>query len=268
VLKARADVYEAAPHHKVHPSKLHDLVVAAIEAIIDENPDYKQLVDTLLNTLGQTVRRVLKQIGTRDRHAKSTGYFFIQTKRLAESSGKHTGSGCVGCKHDGTQDAVYGGDNLTEDGDPVPPIHRTKRSFPKGHSRSKILGYDYKNGMQPITKQHAMETPEVQEVIDEWGKKQRRRGKQEGWKVGAKKAKKANEEHLAKTSLLDMMGNRRSGRRKAAERMLAFNTPTQAVANRRILRERSGQQRRKDRSGPWGKDVTNADKIVTELAAR
>jgi hypothetical protein len=54
-----------------------------------------------------------------------------------------------------------------------------------------------------------MEIPEVQ------GKKQRRRGKQEGWKVGAKKAKKENQEHLDKPALLDMMGNRRSGRRKA-----------------------------------------------------
>ena len=55
-----------------------------------------------------------------------------------------------------------------------------------------------------------------------------------------------------------------------AERMLAFNTPTQAVANRiqRILRERSGQQPWKNRSGAWGKDSANADKIVAELAAR
>jgi hypothetical protein len=51
--------------------------------------------------------------------------------------------------------------------------------------------------------------------------------------------------------------------------MLAFNTPTQAVANKiqRILRERSGQQPWKNRSGAWGKDSANADKIVAELLA-
>jgi hypothetical protein len=270
VLKARADVYDAAPNNYVHSKHLRGLVVAEIQKLVKENPDYKQIVDTLKRPLDTSTQEVLRQIGTRDKQAKSVGYFYLQTKRLGEDPGKHLGSCCVRCKQTDMQGAVYGEGNLTGSGDPTPKANRTNRSFPKGHSRSKIIGYDYRNGMRPITTQHAVEMPEVQEAIDEWGRIQLRKGQQQGWKPGAKKAKKDNQEHLDNTALLDMMGDRRSGRRMNNQRMLAFNTPTQAVENKaqRLAKESSGLKPRRYRSGLWGKDAVNADKIVAEVVAR
>ena len=98
---------------------MHNLMLTEIEAIADVNPKYRNLVDSCLDTLTTSVKRVMKQYRASHRSNGAKGYFHMKTSELNKDRCQHTGSNCVGCKQSLLQRNVVGPGNITQAGEIV-----------------------------------------------------------------------------------------------------------------------------------------------------
>ena len=107
-------------------------------------------------------------------------------------------------------------------------------------------------------------------LLDRWGRLQRKKGYDDGFKKGAAKAKKENQQHLDASAFMLQYGRRLSGRAMHELRMLASESVTQAKTRRTadLEMEQSGEKIAQLQGGEWAKDRANFDKVLKELDKR
>jgi hypothetical protein len=251
-------------------------IIAAIEDMADRTKKYREILGSLRASVKDSVKNTMKQIRCFDRNPTKAApdYFFWNTKQLVNDPCTHTGSNCLACKGNGNYGAVYGNTNLTKDGAPKPKPKRTNRKSAKSMGRGNVLGrVCYGMGViETVSEQDVIDMIQEGEapLLERWGGAQNRKGQQTGYKAGAAKVLKMNQAQRVKEGLQVKYGRRVSGRGMSDMHMLGCNTVSQAkaAAVARIASESAGTKRRPNRSGLWGRDVDNADKVFAELDAR
>ena len=273
VLTARDNVITAALPGKVHSSKMRNLMLAEIEAIADVNPKYRNLVDSCLDTLTTSVKRVMKQYRASHRSNGAKGYFHMKTSELNKDRCQHTGSNCVGCKQSLLQRNVVGPGNITQAGEIVAKGKRQISLAEKPETAGEVVGRVHVRGrLEAVTEQDVIDRVMEGELplLDRWGRLQRKKGYDDGFKKGAAKAKKENQQHLDASAFMLQYGRRLSGRAMHELRMLASESVTQAKTRRTADLEmgQSGEKIAQLQGGEWVKDRANFDKVLRELDKR
>ena len=172
VLTARDNVITAALPGKVHSSKMHNLMLAEIEAIADVNPKYRNLVDSCLDTLTTSVKRVMKQYRASHRSNGAKGYFHMKTSELNKDRCQHTGSNCVGCKQSLLQRNVVGPGNITQAGEIVAKGKRRIALAEKPETAGEVVGRVHVRGrLEAVTEQDVIDRVMEGELplLDRWG---------------------------------------------------------------------------------------------------
>ena len=273
VHQAREAVLDAAPDRVVHSQHLLGKVVAKTKELATKHVEYQQLLTTLKKDLKPSVQRQLKHFRNRDRWFDSQEYKWYDSTELLEHPGKHTGSCCKRCKDANFYPGVYGMGNVTKSGGLMPKVRCSKQQPVTTIAKSKVVGMMFVRGEKIVTtyasliaSAEAGEAPELEVYV----KTKAQLAYVKGYKKGGKKAKKDNEVHQEEAGMWNMYGNRLSGGRMLRSRMIGFDSTTQSKqrSGDRLENERTGKTPRRDRSGVWGKNSDNVNKLIAELDAR